>query len=99
MPTQSEKAEMFRALHRGPQILVLPNAWDCVSARIVEEAGFPAIATTSAGVANALGYPDGERIPAAEMLAAVARIAKSVRVPVTADLEAGYQDVAATAAG
>jgi len=99
MPTQSEKAEIFRALHRGPQILVLPNAWDCVSARIVEEAGFPAIATTSAGVANALGYPDGEHIPVAEMLAAVARIAKSVRVPVTADLEAGYQDVAATAAG
>jgi 2-methylisocitrate lyase-like PEP mutase family enzyme len=98
MPTQSEKAEMFRALHRGPQILVLPNAWDCVSARIVGEAGFPAIATTSAGVANALGYPDGERIPAAEMLAAVARIAKSVRVAVTADLEAGYQDIAATAA-
>ena len=61
---------MSRALHRRPQILVLPNAWDCASARIVEEAGFPAIATTSAGVANALGYSDGERIPAAEMLAA-----------------------------
>jgi 2-methylisocitrate lyase-like PEP mutase family enzyme len=97
--TQPEKAEIFRALHRGPEILVLPNAWDCVSARIVEEAGFPAIATTSAGVANALGYPDGERIPAAEMLAAVARIARCVRVPVTADLEARYGDVAATAAG
>jgi 2-methylisocitrate lyase-like PEP mutase family enzyme len=99
MPTQAEKAEIFRALHRGPEILVLPNAWDCMSARIVEEAGFPAIATTSAGVANALGYPDGERIPAAEMLAAVARIARCVRVPVTADLEAGYQDAAATATG
>jgi len=99
MTTQSEKAELFRALHRGPEILVLPNVWDCVSARIVEEAGFPAIASTSAGVANALGYPDGERIPAAEMLAAVARIARCVRVPVTADLEAGYHDVAATAAG
>jgi len=77
---------------------VLANVWDCVSARIVEEAGFPAIATTSAGVANALGYPDGERIPAAEMLAAVARIAGCVRVPVTADLEGGYQDIAATTA-
>jgi 2-methylisocitrate lyase-like PEP mutase family enzyme len=99
MATQPEKAEIFRALHRGPEILVLPNAWDCVSARIVEETGFPAIATTSAGVANALGYPDGERIPAAEMLAAVARIARCVRVPVTADLEAGYGDVAATGAG
>ncbi|MGA3043832.1 MAG: isocitrate lyase/phosphoenolpyruvate mutase family protein [Bryobacteraceae bacterium] len=99
MASQSEKAEIFRALHRGPEILVLPNAWDCVSARIVEEAGFPAIATTSAGVANALGYPDGEHIPAAEMLAAVARIARCVGVPVTADLEAGYRDIAATAAG
>jgi 2-methylisocitrate lyase-like PEP mutase family enzyme len=97
--TQPEKAETFRALHRSPEILVLPNVWDCVSARIVEEAGFPAIATTSAGVANALGYPDGEHIPAAEMLAAVARIARCVRVPVTADLEAGYHDIAATAAG
>jgi 2-methylisocitrate lyase-like PEP mutase family enzyme len=99
MATQAEKADILLALHRGPEILVLANVWDCVSARIVEEAGFPAIATTSAGVANALGYPDGERIPAAEMLAAVARIARCVRVPVTADLEAGYQDVAATAAG
>lgn len=99
MASQAEKAEIFRALHRGPEILVLPNVWDCASARIVEEAGFPALATTSAGVANALGYPDGERIPAAEMLAAVARIAACVRVPVTADLERGYQDIAATAAG
>jgi len=90
---------MFRALHRAPEILVLPNAWDCASARVIEEAGFPAIATTSAGVANALGYPDGEHISAAEMLAAVARIAGCVRVPVTADLEGGYRDIAATAAG
>jgi 2-methylisocitrate lyase-like PEP mutase family enzyme len=97
--TQAEKAEIFRALHRGPDVLVLPNVWDCVSARIVEEAGFPAIATTSAGVANSLGYPDGEHIPTAEMLAAVARIARCVSVPVTADLEGGYGDVAATAAG
>ncbi len=99
MVTQAERAEVFRALHRAPAILVLPNAWDCASARIVEEAGFPGIATTSAGVANALGYPDGERIPAAEMLATVARIAGCVRVPVSADLEGGYQDIAATAAG
>ena len=99
MPAQPAKAEMFRALHRASEILVLPNVWDCASARIVEEAGFPAIATTSAGVANALGYPDGERIPAVEMLAAVERIARCVRVPVTADLERGYHDVAATAAG
>jgi len=79
--------------------LVLPNAWDAASARIFEQAGFPAIATTSAGVAFALGYSDGQKIPPAEMLAAVKRIASSVRVPVTADLEAGYDDVAKTADG
>lgn len=99
MATQAEKAEIFRALHRGPQILVLPNAWDCASARIFEEAGFPAIATTSAGVAFAMGYPDGQRIAAEEMLEVVKRIAASVAVPVTADLEGGYDDVAKTAAG
>ncbi len=99
MITQLEKAEIFRALHRGPEILVLPNVWDCMSARLVEQAGFPAIATTSAGVANALGYPDGEHIAAAEMLAAVTRIAGCVCVPVTADMEQGYHDIAATAAG
>jgi len=60
--TQREKADAFRALHQGPRLLVLPNAWDVASARLVEEAGFPAIATTSAGIAWALGYPDGERI-------------------------------------
>jgi 2-methylisocitrate lyase-like PEP mutase family enzyme len=87
---QAEKAECFRQLHRAPQILVLPNAWDVASARIVEEAGYPAIATTSAGIANALGYPDGERISRVEMLAMVERIASAVSVPVTADMEAGY---------
>ena len=55
MKTQSEKAEFFRSLHRGPEILVLPNAWDCASARVFEQAGFPAIATTSAGIAFSLG--------------------------------------------
>lgn len=99
MATQAEKAEIFRALHHGPQILVLPNVWDATSARLIEDAGFPALATTSAGIANSLGYPDGERIPAAEMLAVVKRIAGCVHVPVTADLEAGYGDAAATAAG
>ena len=92
-----EKAELLRELHRGPGILVLPNSWDVASARIVEEAGARAVATTSAGVANALGYPDGETIPAAEMLWMVERIARAVAVPVTADLEAGYGDPVATA--
>ena len=99
MPTSAEKAEIFRALHHGPNILVLPNAWDRVSARIFEEAGYPAIATTSAGIANVMGYPDGQRIPAAGMLAVVKRIAACVSIPVTADLEGGYTDIAGTIAG
>jgi len=94
----AEKAARFRALHRGPvssgdsRLLVLPNAWDAASARVIEAAGFPAIATTSAGVAFSLGYRDGQQISRAEMLHVVERIARSVSVPVTADLEAGYGD-------
>jgi len=88
--TQRDQAESFRRLHAGPGILVLPNAWDVATARLVEDAGFPAIATTSAGVAWALGYPDGERISRAEMLEVVRRMAAAVRVPVTADVEGGY---------
>src|SRR3989454_8002934 len=72
--TQSQKAQQFRALHEGPGMLVLPNAWDVIGARLIEEAGFPAIATSSAGVAWALGWPDGERISRGEMLAVVRRI-------------------------
>jgi 2-methylisocitrate lyase-like PEP mutase family enzyme len=87
---QAEKAEQFRKLHRGPRILVLPNAWDVASARILEELGYPAIATTSAGIAFSLGYPDGQRVSRDEMLEVVERIAHGVRVPVTADMEAGY---------
>jgi len=60
--TQKTKAVQFRNMHSGFPILVLPNAWDAASARIFEQAGFPAVATTSSGVAAALGYPDGERI-------------------------------------
>jgi 2-methylisocitrate lyase-like PEP mutase family enzyme len=92
------KAEKLRELHHGPEILVLPNAWDCASARIFEELGFPAIATTSAGVSFSLGYADGQNIPGKEMLATVAKIARCVDVPVTADLEGGYGDIAETAA-
>ena len=80
---------------------MLPNAWDVASARIFEEAGFPAIGTTSAGIANALGYPDGQKISRSEMLAVVHRIAAAVGIPVTADMEAGYgakpKEVAETA--
>jgi 2-methylisocitrate lyase-like PEP mutase family enzyme len=87
---QAQKAEQFRKLHHGPPMLVLPNAWDVVSARILEECGHPAIATSSAAVAFSRGYPDGQRISRDEMLDVVARIAHAVDVPVTADLEAGY---------
>jgi 2-methylisocitrate lyase-like PEP mutase family enzyme len=84
------KAEKLRALHHGDRPLVLANAWDAASARLFEEAGFFAVATTSAGVAYAWGFPDGEHIKRKQMLEAVRRIAAAVSVPVTADLEAGY---------
>ncbi len=90
MRAQAEKAERFRKLHHGPRILALPNAWDVASARILEETGYPAIATSSAAVAFSLGYPDGQRVSRDEMLEVVGRIAHSVRVPVTADMESGY---------
>ncbi|HXR97252.1 MAG TPA: isocitrate lyase/phosphoenolpyruvate mutase family protein [Terriglobales bacterium] len=88
--TLCDKAQTLRRLHQGPDVLLLPNAWDVASARLLEDAGFPAIATTSAGIAFSLGYPDGQRIPAIEMLAAIARITNAVDVPVTADFEGGY---------
>lgn len=87
---QRQKAEKFRKLHDRSKILVLPNAWDAASAKIFEAAGFPAIATTSSGVANSLGYPDGEAVPRDEMLAAIARIARVLKAPLSADIEAGY---------
>src|SRR5260370_31158394 len=83
---QAEKAEQFRKLPRGPRMLVLTNAWDVASARILEEAGYPAIATPSAGVAFSLGYPDGERISRKKMLEVMARTGHAVLVPATADM-------------
>src|ERR1700691_5389553 len=88
--TQRAKAEAFRAMHDRSRILVLPNAWDAMSARVIEDAGARAIATTSAGVAFSVGYPDGEAIPLDEMVAAIARIARVVTIPVTADIESGF---------
>jgi len=85
-----ERAERLRALHDGPEPLILPNAWDVASAIVVARAGAAAVATTSSGVAATLGYADGEVTPAAEMLDVVRRIASAVALPVTADLEAGY---------
>ncbi|HZU36101.1 MAG TPA: isocitrate lyase/phosphoenolpyruvate mutase family protein [Gemmataceae bacterium] len=98
--TQRCLAEAFRKLHDRSRLLVLPNAWDVVSARIFEQAGFPAVATSSAAVAWSLGYPDGEYIHREEMAEVVRRIAHALAVPVTADMEAGYgpkpEDAAAT---
>jgi 2-methylisocitrate lyase-like PEP mutase family enzyme len=88
---QKRLAEAFRAAHRGPALL-LPNAWDAMSARQFEAAGFSAVATTSGGVAWALGYADGEAAPWAEVVGQTARIVRAVRVPVTADIEGGYGD-------
>jgi 2-methylisocitrate lyase-like PEP mutase family enzyme len=96
--TQQARAAALRALHQGPSPLLLPTAWDVVSARLFEEAGCRALGTTSAGIAATLGYPDGERVPRDELLAVVGRIARAVAVPVTADIEAGYGDTSAAVA-
>ena len=86
----ASRAAALRALHHGDRMLVLPNAWDVASARAVETAGFPVVATSSGAVSATLGYADGEAMPAGDAFAAVARMARAVGVPVTADIEAGY---------
>ncbi len=90
MKTQKEKAEDFRSLHHGKRILTLPNGWDVPSARVFEEAGFPAVATSSAGMMVSLGYPDGEVIDRREMVSAVRRIARVLAVPLSVDVVAGF---------
>lgn len=87
---QVAKAQAFRKLHNRSRLFLLPNAWDAVTARLFEQMEFPAIATTSGGIAWSLGYADGERAPLDEVLAAIRRIARAVTVPVTADIESGY---------
>lgn len=89
-PELESRCDVLRSLHRPGDPLLLPNAWDVATARAVVAAGFPVVATTSGGVAASLGYEDHERAPVEEMLAAAARIAKHVEVPVTVDAEAGY---------
>lgn len=84
------KAAALRALHQPGKPLVLANIWDAATAKLVVEAGFPAVATSSGAVAESLGYADGQDAPVTEMLAAAARIARVVSVPVTVDAEAGY---------
>ncbi|WP_438489731.1 isocitrate lyase/PEP mutase family protein [Streptomyces sp. S186] len=97
--TQAERVQLFRSLHTPARPLALANAWDVASARVIEAAGAPAIATTSAGVAWALGSPDGDVLARDRALDLIARIAEAVAVPVTADIEGGYgQDAAEVAA-
>jgi 2-methylisocitrate lyase-like PEP mutase family enzyme len=88
--TFAQKAARLLELHHGPQPLILINAWDAASAAMVEHCGLPAIATSSAAMANALGFPDGQFLPWAQMLEAVARVCRAVKVPVTADIESGF---------
>jgi 2-methylisocitrate lyase-like PEP mutase family enzyme len=88
----SAKADAFRSMHQAPPLLILPNAWDAVTARLFVKAGARAIATTSAGIAATLGYADGQNVPRELMVEAIARIARIVDVPVTADIESGYAD-------
>ena len=87
----AEQAEALRRLHSDPRPLVLPNAWDVASARLVVKAGFPVVATSSGAVAATLGYEDDDSMPVDEAFDVIARIARSVSVPVTADVEAGYR--------
>lgn len=90
--TQMERAERFRAMHHAKSMLLLPNVWDAASARVIEQAGFPALATTSSGIATSLGYSDGQRMTRAQMIEAIARMTRVATAPVTADIEAGYGD-------
>jgi 2-methylisocitrate lyase-like PEP mutase family enzyme len=87
---QAKKAEVFRAMHKAPPLLLMANAWDAATARIFEAEGFAAVATTSGGVSWAVGYADGEAAPWDEIIGQTARIARAVDVPVTADIEAGF---------
>src|SRR5215831_15682641 len=93
---QRERAEQFKRLHDRSKLLILPNVWDVVSARAFEELGFPALATSSAGVAAVLGYADGQLISRGEMVEMARRIAAALSIPLTADMESGYEAVAET---
>ena len=92
MTTINEKAQLFHGLHRNGEPVILANAWDVASARVVEDAGAAAVATTSAGVAWSLGVPDGDLLSRDRALALVARVAAAVSVPVTADIENGFAE-------
>lgn len=88
----SQHAAAFHALHTGPEILLLPNAWDAGSARIIENVGAKAIATSSAAVAWSHGYADGHDLPVSLLVRTIEQIARVVHIPITADAEGGYSD-------
>lgn len=91
--SQTAKAELFRKLHEGPEVLVLPNAWDAASAAVMADAGAKALATSSAAVAWAYGYPDGDVLPMDLVIATIAASVKAAGdTPVTADIEGGFTD-------
>ncbi len=90
MRSQKDRAQDFRELHHGKKILILPNAWDVPSARVFENEGFPAVATSSAGLMISLGYPDGEVMGRDEFVSAVERIARVLSVPLSVDIVAGF---------
>jgi 2-methylisocitrate lyase-like PEP mutase family enzyme len=87
---QKKRAEIFLSLHKCDKMLLLPNIWNPIGARILEAKGFPAVATASAAISSSLGYKDGEKIKFATHLEIIRRIADTVQVPVTADIESGY---------
>ena len=86
------RASDFLALHHDPKLLLLPNVWDPLGARLLESLGYPAVATASAAVAFSLGYDDGQRIRFSAMLEVISRIASSVGIPLSADIEGGYAE-------
>lgn len=97
--TQREKAKAFLRMHQTEGMFVIPNAWDAASAYIYEKAGFAAVATTSAGIAYALGYPDGEQVSLEDLLFVVKKITGRVQVAVSVDFERGYAEEPGTGQG
>ena len=90
--TQAEKAEQFRAQHLDEKLLILPNIWDSLGAKLIQQVGFPSVATASVATALSNGYPDGEHIPFAELLEVVNKISSAVDLPLTVDVERGFAD-------
>lgn len=90
MSVQIAKARLLHSLHHGEEMLILPNIWDTLGALLIEDSGYPAVATASASIAWSNGYADGEKIPFPELLRILSRICNAVEVPVTADVESGF---------